>query len=230
MNIAEILKDKPKGTKLWSPAFGSCTFQGIGKNIAYPIEIEPSTMGIMPTRVSKEGKFYNIQQTECILFPSMFMRDWAKFQWKRGDILTTEDNTKQCIFDGWYKDDYTQIKAKHWLDCSNDNNHRYLSENQPLTELLCKATSGVAKCYINTIEERINGKLNLETLEIEPIKQECTFKPFDKVLVRGNENYNWRVDLFSHSEESYAFCIGGAWKYCIPYEGNEHLLGTTNSH
>ena len=56
------------------------------------------------------------------------------------------------------------------------------------------------------------------------------FKPFDKVLVRDGDDFTWRIDLFeSFSKDApYSFrCIGGCWKQYIPYEGNEHLLGTT---
>lgn len=57
------------------------------------------------------------------------------------------------------------------------------------------------------------------------------FKPFDKVLVRDSDYCNWVCDIFSHLEgmEDCNFaCIGTWWRQCIPYEGNEHLLGTTN--
>ena len=63
--------------------------------------------------------------------------------------------------------------------------------------------------------------LSLESAEPE-------FKPFDKVLVR-DEGERWRACLFSHIIEAGVYCASGMhWKYCIPYEGNEHLLGTTN--
>lgn len=57
------------------------------------------------------------------------------------------------------------------------------------------------------------------------------FKPFDKVLVRDSDYCNWVCDIFSHLEEKEGCtfaCIGTWWRQCIPYEGNEHLLGTTN--
>lgn len=55
-------------------------------------------------------------------------------------------------------------------------------------------------------------------------------KPFDKVLVRDYYGSKWRANFFSHMTgvESLPFSCGGfEWRYCIPYEGNEHLLGTT---
>ncbi len=61
--------------------------------------------------------------------------------------------------------------------------------------------------------------------------REHEFKPYEKVLVRDYEDSYWRADLFSHSDEANKLfiCVGHQWSYCIPYEGNEHLLGTTDS-
>lgn len=53
------------------------------------------------------------------------------------------------------------------------------------------------------------------------------FKPFDKVLVRDGDNELWQCNMFSHKEGIYV-CFCSYWQQCIPYEGNEHLLGTTN--
>lgn len=62
------------------------------------------------------------------------------------------------------------------------------------------------------------------------VKQE--FKPFEKVLVRDDTNKKWLIDLFSYyDEENENFpyvCMHIHYRYCIPYEGNEYLLGTTN--
>lgn len=58
------------------------------------------------------------------------------------------------------------------------------------------------------------------------------FKPFDKVLVRDLDSERWRCDFFEKQEENEGFnvrCFRGVWYQCIPYEGNEHLLGTTNN-
>jgi hypothetical protein len=53
-------------------------------------------------------------------------------------------------------------------------------------------------------------------------------KPFDKVLVRDSESDNWRANLFGYiGKGGYYHCVFANWVYCIPYAGNEHLLGTT---
>ena len=70
--------------------------------------------------------------------------------------------------------------------------------------------------------------------DIEPVSKsdipEHEFEPFEKVLVRDEETDKWTVDLygFEEKEDGYNYqCVGGCFVYCIPYKGNEHLLGTT---
>lgn len=60
------------------------------------------------------------------------------------------------------------------------------------------------------------------------------FKPYDQVLVRNNKFDTWTATLYSHKipkNELYAgqyVCCEKEYAQCIPFEGNEHLLGTTN--
>ena len=55
-----------------------------------------------------------------------------------------------------------------------------------------------------------------------------TLKPFDKVLVRDTNNSMWIATLFSHLRGMAFYTIAGWYNHCIPFEGNEHLTGTTN--
>ena len=68
--------------------------------------------------------------------------------------------------------------------------------------------------------------------ELVPNKFDITtLKPFDKVLVRSDYGYKWIAALYSnYSLGNPLFVTAGGFLYkqCIPYEGNEHLLGTTN--
>lgn len=57
-------------------------------------------------------------------------------------------------------------------------------------------------------------------------------KPYDKVLVRDLNDEEWKIDFFSRNRDldDYPYvCISNVWKQCIPYEGNESLLGTINT-
>jgi len=53
-------------------------------------------------------------------------------------------------------------------------------------------------------------------------------KPFDKVLVRDNDNQCWIANLFSNYANGRFVCVSCAWDQCIPFEGNENLLGTSD--
>ena len=68
-----------------------------------------------------------------------------------------------------------------------------------------------------------------EKKQFVDIKKEHQFKPFEKVLVRDSYNDMWRASFFSHIKEDdgryVTTCL--TWKFCIPYIGNESLLGTT---
>ena len=63
------------------------------------------------------------------------------------------------------------------------------------------------------------------------LKQKVELKPFDKVLVRHQKTGEWRANIFSHTDKTDEYldyvCVNGRWEFCIPYEGNESLLGTT---
>nr|DAP94238.1 MAG TPA: hypothetical protein [Herelleviridae sp.] len=62
------------------------------------------------------------------------------------------------------------------------------------------------------------------------VRETPKFQPFQKVLVKDCEEGIfgvWHCDLFSHtSKEGKYFTSSGMWDECIPFEGNEHLIGT----
>ena len=63
------------------------------------------------------------------------------------------------------------------------------------------------------------------------VPEEPQFKPFDKVLVRNSDRLCWVPRLFefySRGTEKYYCQDGAGYLQCIPYEGNEYLVGTTD--
>lgn len=67
-----------------------------------------------------------------------------------------------------------------------------------------------------------------EKKAIVDLKPKVELKPFDKVLVRDFSKDKWGISFFSFKKEDSYVCINlCSWNQCIPYEGNEHLLGTT---
>lgn len=65
-------------------------------------------------------------------------------------------------------------------------------------------------------------------LEVPDTEQE--FKPFDKVLVRDDDSGEWCLGLYAYCvKPRFHRMVGGEYfEQCIPYDGNEHLLGTTD--
>lgn len=61
------------------------------------------------------------------------------------------------------------------------------------------------------------------------------FKAFDRVLVRDKDDERWQAafyDQYLADEEKFPHHVisGACFTQCIPYEGNEHLLGTTDKY
>lgn len=166
INVAEILKDKPENTKLYSPLFGDVYFSYIENSI---INVKHHG-GI--TKFFDNSRYYNYPESEPLLFPSKEMRDWSKFAWKRGDVLVSDDGCIEVIFDKWYDDTYTSFYGKHYLDSENENDIVYIEAFICTTERFSLEDKESFLCYINTIEERLGGKLNRETLEIEKTQPE----------------------------------------------------------
>lgn len=314
INIAEILKDKPKGIRLYSPIFGECAF----------CYVREDTNDICVKKRNGVIEYFNSEGLYCalgevMLFPSKSMRDWETFAWKRGDVLVNSRGLK-ILFDRWANDNYTSFYAKT-INLVEDG---FLDTN-----LHTLASEKEAKSFIKCIEEKLGGKLNRETLEVEKaqpefkdgdmvsleiryidsedvivetyivhgdynygeelnfhawcnnlgmikhnscvkptntsvrnvfvryatdsekqqlfsalakenkawdsekkevvnLKPKVELKPFDKVLVRDSKSENWRANLFGYiGKDGYYRCVYANWVYCIPYIGNEHLLGTT---
>ena len=329
LNIAEILKDKPKGAKLYTDVFGKLSIKDID------VESEPCI-----TLLDKGGYisyFYSNGKYslygEPILFPSKEMQDWSKFAWKKGDVLVSKvRRTLHVIFEGFNDDTYTTFKGKHYLcdysdkeDYDEEYYNDYHKEVNERTIEFEKDNVNNAQTYINIIEKRLGGKLNLETLEIEKQPEfkdgdilyitdrivSCNFimiyknqegdriyhyatlpennlvimtkggflsdngglskhyateekkqqlfdalakegkawdaekkqivnlkpkadklKPFDKVLVKDEYYGSWEPAFFWKEvdvEDLHPYMIigGKRYRFCVPYEGNESLLGTT---
>lgn len=76
IDLTNILKDCPKGTKFYSPLWGKISFERIVKKEVYTIEINTAN-GYR--RLTKEGYYTTSDDAECIIFPSKDQRDWNKF-------------------------------------------------------------------------------------------------------------------------------------------------------
>lgn len=89
LNLVEILKDCPKGTKLYSPIFGEVEFEGVYNKAIYPISVKAKTNPIEGECTEQfiylgpSGIIDISFNGECMLFPSREQRDWSKFKVKK---------------------------------------------------------------------------------------------------------------------------------------------------
>ena len=231
INIAEILRDMPKGTKLYSPLFSKCNLDEVctSDRETYPITLLTSVDA--SASFTKNGHYLNsFEDTECLLFPSAKMRCWDKF-FKRGDIVYNLRSQMYAVFECWVNDDYTEFNTT--INYYKD--HTFGEGEVCDTECFVKTNDEQKTLFIAAAEKHYGGRYNPETLQVEPVKvaePKCSFKPFDKVLVRYG-NGIWGATFFSRYDNKSAWAYVGVdcinWEQCIPYEGNEHLLGTDKS-
>lgn len=185
LNIAEILKNKPRGTKLYSMIHGKCSFEAVTDEI-FKINFCTSKFGLTQSGECTLIKFGNMYDGgECIIFPSKEMRDWSKFAWKKGDVLVSMEGSK-ILFDKWANEDYTKFLGKIKV---LGNSHCYDTTYYTL------ASEEEALEFIKSVEEINNGKLNLETLRIE--KAQPKFKDGD-ILSCDEDTYTKHTTLILH--------------------------------
>lgn len=225
INIAEILKEKPKGTKLWTPIFGNVSLYKIhGLHEESIIEVCTACSGTWS--FTKDGKIKSRDeaQAEMTLFPSKALKDWSKFAWKEGDILeNTSDSVlpRYLTFKGYVDDEYTTFEATKGIITSGILTTYSIQDTLSYTKIEDEER-------VHTVKEKIDELLR----EIKDANSpDHTFQPFDKVLVRDDEQDYWKPTLFGFKEDDGAFpyiTLSGCYAQCIPYnEETKHLLGTT---
>ena len=179
INIAEILKDKKNGLRLYSPIFGECAFCYVREDTN---DICVKKHNGVKEFFDSKGLYYNTG--EVMLFPSKEMRDWEKFSWKRGDVLIS-DCGFVCIFKEWASDDYTRFNGCYFDGMPNAPTAKY-----------SKLDNNTAYGYIRELEKRCGGVLNLKTLRIE----KPNFKDGDVLFVKCNDSAF--IEIFKYSKNN----------------------------
>lgn len=188
LNIANILKDKPSGTKLYADAFGELSLECVNLNRDNSIYVKTKTFNCCS--FYSDGKY--TKDGEPILVPSKEMRDWRKFTWKKGDVLISNDSDSLIIFKGFSKDDYTTFEGKHLISLSKKK-HISCLNMQNTQNYHIEDNKEVVQTYIKTIEEKLGGKLNRETLEIE---KQSEFKDGDILYAEKDESHTDAIFIF----------------------------------
>lgn len=192
-NIAEILKDKPENTKLYSPLFGDVYFSDVEDCF-----IKVTHHGGRMVRFFDNGIYYNYPESEPLLFPSREMRDWRKFAWKKGDVLYSAGLKEYCVFNKFISDGYLMFISNYNVD---ENTKRVVPKTydpDKNTVNYEKVSDEKANEIISLIEEHYGGKLNLSTLEIE---KQPEFKDGDIVALVVRKYTH--IAIFQSRQEAY---------------------------
>lgn len=190
INIAELLKDCPKGTKLYSPIFGDVYLDKIRPHLAIVVTTDKE-QGDFKEEFLYDGRYG--MNGECMLFPSKGKTTWERFQkpFKDGDILTYMFYNKPTIYiyrkSGGYNTSYYVA---------------YSSKNEKFYNIQTGALAGNRNDLRFATEEekqklfdviKANGyKWNAETKTLKKLI-EPKFKVGDKIVKKDIPTECWYV-------------------------------------
>lgn len=198
INLVEILKDCPKGTKFYSSGYGTVTFDHIEADADYPILTKSSEYGTCS--FTKEGKYYKNCDGECVIFPSKDQRNWNVWKkeqdlkniWDKfedGDYLWMKQKNDYWVFiyrknikgervqgygyfsSGWDTNYYTDIM----------DDYQYIGTKDEVLEVR-KATIEQIALFDLEFQKRYNKKWNPINKKFEAIKTEMTISEIEKKL------------------------------------------------
>lgn len=282
INIAELLKDCPRGMELDYVLCENATFDGVSNFGSYPIRIKTPFGEIVLT---KYGQQYDNISAKCVIFPKG-KTTWEGFvspyKYKNGDVVITALGStaiiKESISSTGYSAHCVWVCGKLITDDTigairfaresekaelfkaiKDNGFKWDEETKTLKKLIgpkfkvgdkivkkngifspILITNITDEFYFSNTEHSV-GTLSISEQDDWELVQDKfdinTLVPFEsKVLVRCADGQLWNPAVygFTHSK-GYLVVGGGCWSQCImhmhqciPYEGNEHLLGTTD--
>ena len=123
IDLTKILKDCPKGTEFYSCIYGKVRFDCL-KSCDYPVLTVRSDD--LYAVFSREGKYANMPDSECCLFPSKEQRDWSKFEapWYKKDkfdpkTLKPFDKVLiwHCASECWSCEVFSHLTGKYTCNC-----------------------------------------------------------------------------------------------------------------
>lgn len=281
VNISELLKDAPKGMKLYSPLFGEVRLVCVNcdNNILVETEMHDNYYFAYNGVFRMSGCY---PHSECLLFPAKG-QSWEEWKvdtckFKVGDWIVRSNGSSDVPIQIYNikKDRYLVTnmlgsKGELMID-RQDEWHLWTILDVIDGDVL--ALNGKPfiyshkyeknYCYIDDCGQfRVNFSLVLEgncvwpatkqehdllfskmrevgyewdekkkeLRKIQPHYDISNFNAGMTVLVRDRNENEWCHSWYSHYSKS-GIChfnaVGLYWKQCIPFEGNEALLGTTD--
>jgi hypothetical protein len=205
INIAELLKNCPRGMELYSPIFGKVYLDKIRPHLAIVVTDNDKELGDFREEFLYDGRYG--MHGECMLFPSKENRDWSKFQrpFKDGDVLTyTGQYTTTFIYRN--KDNEPHFATSFYVAYSSESpSHNFLIYNKYTLIALNEncdvriATEEEKQKLFDAIKE--NGyKWNEETKTLEKLPK---FKVGDRIRLKENHNYIYTITGIRKEENKY---------------------------
>ena len=250
IDLKRILKDCPKGFKLYSKVHGEVEFSHVSNEAGKPIVVIATQKDNNETYYkdfTANGCLYSAYEVdECLLVPSKEQQDWSKFSapWYKQDDERLRKTTIAFLKDFAEQGYENAVECIDWLESKGEqipspkfkvgdkivNSFRKYMRDSSSQGIISKITDDkyifTDGSYIFISEqdrwELVQDRFNPKTL-----------KPFDRVLVRTSLVVNWTCALFSYKYDifnsSKFACTCGNYGYCIPYnDETKHLVGTTN--
>ena len=202
LNLVEILKDCPKGTKLYSPIYGDVELMkvSLSKYEMYPIRVKLNDNS--SESFTEDGRLYAEHSGECVLFPSKKQRDWSKFtvkkpKFKVGDRIRHKETNKDDVYEiSKVYDDSYGIAGFTWMINMKYQDQYELVPNKFDPKTLKPFDKVLARDSENT-------------------RWRCTF-------------YSHSIESVERLSDLYKYVTTTKnYKCCIPYnEETKHLVGT----
>ena len=202
INIAELLKDCPKGMELYSPIFGKVYLDKIRPHLAIVVTTDKE-QGDFKEEFLYDGRYG--MNGECMLFPSKGKTTWEGFQrpFKDGDVIANDyciaifhnaGKPKHCVnsnvvyYHCQYNNIYNNFKAKIDYGIGVIEEYKFATEEEK------------AKLF-QTIKD--NGyKWNAKTKTLEKLV-EPKFKVGD--TIQDEDGYKVKIAEVNLEDECYGY-------------------------
>lgn len=219
INIAEILKDCPKGMELYCTIFSDVTLYRIDTSPEneYPIRIETKNGNFLD--LTKYGTYSNVEEAKCVIFPKG-KTTWERFQrpFKDGDVVFYNDTI--AIFKEWGDETLFRTYVAKYLCCDS-----LIDTNVPLFGVRVRkeirfATEEEKAKLFDAIKSH-GYKWNTETKTLDKL-----IKPKFKVGDRVRHKTTNKDDIYEISkvyDDSYGL-VGFTWMLYMKYQDQYELI------
>lgn len=139
LDLSEILKDCPRGTKLYSPLCGEVALDSVDEDhMYYPIKANRDCLQLT---FARDGRFHRKFNGECMLFPSKDQRDWSKFKApvEKFDYSTLQPFDKVLVRDSndlFWRCDFLSHRSDHKAYCVSNPWNQVIPYNDETKHLI----------------------------------------------------------------------------------------------